>query len=245
MRVAVVADQPLAVPAEADPAQAPRVAQDVLVGQVGLRARSSRRRLSPSSTRCRRRRGRRSGACARTRARRPTVEVIRPAGPDRAGQAPDGRRAPARRRSLDVADGGAVQERLLGQRDVWVRPSGVNSRSRIAASQVLPVSFSITRPAARSRSCSRTRWRRAGGSGRRRRAASTYFSRQSSPRPVSVKTSPSMPLVWVSRCRIVTLLGDVGVGEPQLGQHLDDRRVEVEQALVDQLHDDAWPSRPW
>ena len=48
-----------------------------------------------------------------------------------------------------------------------------------------------------------------------------------------------MPLVWVSRCRIVTLLGDVGVGEPELGQHLDDRGVEVELALVDQLHDDG------
>ena len=33
--------------------------------------------------------------------------------------------------------------------------------------------------------------------------SATYFSRQSSPRPVSVKTSPSIPLVWVSRCQIV------------------------------------------
>ena len=49
--VAVVADQPLAVPAEADPAQAPRVAEDVLVRQVGLRARPSRRRTPPRARR--------------------------------------------------------------------------------------------------------------------------------------------------------------------------------------------------
>ncbi len=34
--VAVVADEPVAVPAEADPAEAPRVAEGVLVGQVGV-----------------------------------------------------------------------------------------------------------------------------------------------------------------------------------------------------------------
>ena len=35
-RVAVVADQPLTVPAEPDPAETPRVPEGVLVGQVGV-----------------------------------------------------------------------------------------------------------------------------------------------------------------------------------------------------------------
>ena len=37
-------------------------------------------------------------------------------------------------------------------------------------------------------------------------SSATYFSTQSSPRPVSVNTSPSIPLVWFSRCRMVTVL---------------------------------------
>ena len=41
-RVPVVADQPPAVPAEANPAEAPRVAEDVLVRQLGFFLRSSR-----------------------------------------------------------------------------------------------------------------------------------------------------------------------------------------------------------
>lgn len=36
------------------------------------------------------------------------------------------------------------------------------------------------------------------------RQASAYLSRQSSPRPVSWKKSPSMPEVWLSSCRMVT-----------------------------------------
>ena len=42
--------------------------------------------------------------------------------------------------------GGAMEQRLLGNVPVWVRPSGSNSRSRITASQTLPVTTSITRP---------------------------------------------------------------------------------------------------
>ena len=45
-----------------------------------------------------------------------------------------------------------------------------------------------------------------------------------------------MPLVWVSRCRIVTCLATSGSAEPQLGQHLDDGRVQVEHAFIDKLH---------
>jgi len=35
-------------------------------------------------------------------------------------------------------------------------------------------------------------------------SVATYFSMASSPRPVSVKMSPSKPPVWVSRWRVVS-----------------------------------------
>ena len=93
-----------------------------------------------------------------------------------------------------------------GSVTVLASPSGVNSRSRIAWSQVVPVSFSITRPRSEKPELQYDHVAPRGWFWAASASTSTYFSRQSSPRPVSVKTSPSMPLVWVSRCRMVTLL---------------------------------------
>jgi len=39
--------------------------------------------------------------------------------------------------------------------------------------------------------------------------------------------------------------GDLLIGQLQLRQRLDDRRVEVDQAFVDQLHHPAWCSTPF
>src|SRR4029079_15160913 len=69
-----------------------------------------------------------------------------------------------------------------------------------------PVSFSMIRPSTENPELQYDQvapngWIRAASP-----STSTYFSRQSSPRPVSVNTSPSMPLVWVSRCLTVTVL---------------------------------------
>ena len=82
----------------------------------------------------------------------------------------------------------------------------MKSRSRIAWSHVVPVSFSITRPRSEKPELQYDHVAPRGWFWAASASTSTYFSRQSSPRPVSVKTSPSMPLVWVSRCRMVTLL---------------------------------------
>ena len=41
------------------------------------------------------------------------------------------------------------------------------------------------------------------------------------------------------------LLGDVRIGQPQLGQHLGDGRVQIEHAFIDKLHSHASRSRPW
>ena len=79
-------------------------------------------------------------------------------------------------------------------------------RVRTASSQVPPVSFSMTRPAREKPELQYDQVAPSGWFCATSPSWATYFSRQSSPRPVSVKTSPSMPLVWVSRCRMVTRL---------------------------------------
>ncbi len=91
-----------------------------------------------------------------------------------------------------------------GRVTVCRSPSGVKIRSRIASSQVVSVSFSTTRPMSEKPALQYDQVAPSGWFCATFARAPTYFSRQSSPRPVSVKTSPSMPLVWVSRCRIVT-----------------------------------------
>ena len=115
MRVAVVADQPLAVPVEADPAEAPRVAEGVLVGQVGLLLGHRPTALLAQHPRA----VRRDAAGQMQAGEREHVGGRRG---DQAGRAerraaaPDGRAALGLGAgSLDVADRGAVQQRLLGQ----------------------------------------------------------------------------------------------------------------------------------
>ena len=76
-----------------------------------------------------------------------TVELISPIGPQARGSihtgatssgAPgDGSTWPTAARWSSASSGSVP---------VWVRPSGANSRSRIAASHTLPVTTSITRP---------------------------------------------------------------------------------------------------
>ena len=79
-------------------------------------------------------------------------EHVLGAGGDEAGRAERAGKTPRRRDDLlvadvDVADRRAVEDRVLGQRHGVGQPERlVNSRSRMAASQVLPVTFSITRP---------------------------------------------------------------------------------------------------
>ena len=74
-----------------------------------------------------------------------TVEVIRPAGPTERSSPQTGLGTCSPSTSTWPT---AAECRIASSGSVTVRasPSGVNSRSRIAWSQVVPVSFSITRP---------------------------------------------------------------------------------------------------
>ena len=113
-RVAVVAVEPLAVPVEADPAEAPRVAERVLVGQLGLErlhlgdgllGEQARAVLGDAAGHVQAREGEQvRDACG-----------DEPGGAGRALQPPRGR-DDLLFTGVDVSDGGGVEDRLLGQR---------------------------------------------------------------------------------------------------------------------------------
>nr|WP_244632023.1 hypothetical protein [Microbacterium sp. Se63.02b] len=134
------------------------------------------------------------------------VELTSPAGPIARGSIHAGARVGSPSSSTPVCPLAARNMIASSGRVVeCVSPSGVISSSRIAWSQLVPVIFSITRPASTKPELqydivAPSGWFCATPSSR-----ATYFSRVSSPRPVSVKTSPSIPLVCVRRWRIVTV----------------------------------------
>ena len=148
-RVAVVADEPVPVPAEADPAQPHESPSEYLSGRsacvLGHR-RGARLAEQPAAVRREAAGEVQPGEAEHVGGGR----VDQPGGPDRARQPPDrrdrrfgrpGRRRVRRRR-------GAAAPPRAGC-SCGCSPSGANSRSRIAASQVSPVSFSMTRPSTR------------------------------------------------------------------------------------------------
>ena len=87
-----------------------------------------------------------------------------------------------------------------------------------ASSQVSPVSFSMTRPASTKPALQYDQVTPSGWFCFCSDSSATYFSTQSSPRPVSVNTSPSMPLVWLSRCRMLTVLATSGSARRSSGR---------------------------
>ena len=86
--------EPLAVPAEADPAEAPRVAEDVLVGQVGLVLGHRARRCLADSSRVP------SAATPPVRCSRAKASTSAARGGDQAGRAERARQLPDRRGDL-------------------------------------------------------------------------------------------------------------------------------------------------
>ena len=119
-----------------------------------------------------------------------------------------------------------------------VSPSGANKRSRITTSQTLPVTTSITRPRIENPVLQYDIVAPSGWVCSRDPHEATYRSRQSSPRPKSAKLSPSIPLVCDSRWRSVTVAGHVEVGDGEVGEVGPHGGVDVEEPLVDELHDD-------
>jgi hypothetical protein len=74
----------------------------------------------------------------------------------------------------------------------------------MAVSQTSPVTTSMTRPSSVKPVLQYDIVAPTGCTCRSEAQVATYFSSASSPRPVSLKLSPSMPLECVNRCRIVT-----------------------------------------
>ena len=87
---------------------------------------------------------------------------------------------------------------------VCVSCIGSNSRVRIALSHTSPVATSITRPRSEKPVLQYDIVPPSGWTWSSSAQLATYFSSASSPRPVSAKLSPSIPLECVSRWRIVT-----------------------------------------
>ena len=103
----------------------------------------------------------------------------------------------------DVADRDGVHDRLVRERDRRGEcRAGSNSRSRSASSNVSAAEH-LDDPAEdrRSRCCCSSRSCPASTICGRSAQPATYRASASSPRPVSVKWSPSKPLVWRQQLR--------------------------------------------
>jgi hypothetical protein len=86
---------------------------------------------------------------------------------------------------------------------VWVSPSGVMTCSRRATSKVVSRSTSTRRPSTQKPALLYENCSPGSNSCGTSASSAMYFSRQSSPTPVSVKMSPSKPAVWLSSWRVV------------------------------------------
>ncbi len=169
----------------------------------------------------------------------PTVELIRPAGPaDRGSPQAAGARSSSSPGSPMCPTAARCSSASSGSVPVCSRPSGVTSRSRIASSHVPPVTCSITRPASERPELQYDQV-----------APSGWFCAASlEPRDVLLEAVVAAPGVGedvaVDAARVREqmphrhLLRHLGIGEPKVGQHVDDRGVELDQPLVHELQHD-------